>query len=329
MNELQQQRKPINVWVLADNRPGNVNQCLGVAEALGFPYIIKNIVYNAYVMLPNLVRGASLLGVDVQHSDSLSKELPDLVIAAGRRLAPVAQYIKRKSGNRTKLVQLMDPGAPRGGFDLIVVPRHDNASFSQSSMEILGAPNAVSPKDLEIPKKEWESEFAPLPSLRVGVLIGGNASGKPFSQADAKHLSNKVQELLLEHGGGSLLVSTSRRTSDEATSYLQNAFTFPHYFYAWEPEGKNPYKGILAHSDILVVTGDSISMCSECCSTGKPVYIVADRSSVPAKHYRFIESLFEAGCAKLLENSLESWSYTPLNEAQKIADRIRTFVLAQ
>ena len=36
---------------------------------------------------------------------------------------------------------------------------------------------------------------------------------------------------------------------------------------------ENPYFGLLALGRIIVVTSDSISMISEACFTGKPVYV--------------------------------------------------------
>src|SRR5215470_5694534 len=75
------------VWVLADDRTGNVNQCLGAAarEGLGAPF-------------------------------------PELVISAGRRTAPVARNIKRRSLGQAMIVHLMDPGWAHGDFDLVAVP---------------------------------------------------------------------------------------------------------------------------------------------------------------------------------------------------------------
>ena len=34
------------IWALTDDRTGNVNQVLGVAEALNMPFEEKKIVYN-------------------------------------------------------------------------------------------------------------------------------------------------------------------------------------------------------------------------------------------------------------------------------------------
>ena len=56
-----------------------------------------------------------------------------------------------------------------------------------------------------------------------------------------------------------------------------------HYLYDWtwehdsrnimKSELGNPYYAMLRISDFFVVTGDSISILSEVCSTGKPVYV--------------------------------------------------------
>ena len=47
------------IWVLRDERPGTGNQVLGVAEALGRPYLIKDLHYGPMARLPNMLLGAS------------------------------------------------------------------------------------------------------------------------------------------------------------------------------------------------------------------------------------------------------------------------------
>ena len=85
------------VWILADDRAGNVNQLLGIAEALNTPYIRKDIRYNKWVRLPNFLRGASLIGLTAESKINLTAPWPDVVLSAGRRSFPVARWIKRQS----------------------------------------------------------------------------------------------------------------------------------------------------------------------------------------------------------------------------------------
>jgi len=92
------------IWILADDRAGNVNQVLGVAEALGVPFEVKEINYNKHASLSNFIRGASLFGVDIESSSSFDSPWPDLVIGAGRKTAPIARYIKKVSKNKSKIM---------------------------------------------------------------------------------------------------------------------------------------------------------------------------------------------------------------------------------
>ncbi len=57
----------------------------------------------------------------------------------------------------------------------------------------------------------------------------------------------------------------------------------------------------MACSDNIVVTGDSVSMASEACGTGKPVFIFSGENWLKEKHARFIYSLFEHDYACPLE----------------------------
>ena len=55
-------------------------------------------------------------------------------------------------------------------------------------------------------------------------------------------------------------------------------------------DGENPYRNLLACSDVLMVTADSINMVSEACSGDRCVIAIAQNNISP-KHKRFIESI--------------------------------------
>ena len=89
----------------------------------------------------------------------------------------------------------------------------------------------------------------------------------------------------------------------------------------------NPYPGFLSYADAVAVTGDSISLCSEACSTGKPVLIFAPENTTTLKQKTFHQALIKKGIAKYLEDTnldiLKKISYHPLNESQYIAEEIK------
>ena len=55
---------------------------------------------------------------------------------------------------------------------------------------------------------------------------------------------------------------------------MKERLNAPYYFYDWHISHgvDNPFYGFLGLADIVIATGDSISMCSEVRATGKPVY---------------------------------------------------------
>jgi mitochondrial fission protein ELM1 len=274
------------IWTLTDDRPGNRSQALGLAEALAMPFVQKEIRYNAFGRLPNLVRGASLLGVDRTKSDPLHTPWPDVIIAAGRRTVPVARFIKKQSGGKAKLVQLMWPGAPLSGIDLIITPKHDGITTAPCPLiTTTGAIHRVNSQTIANALGVWESRFATLPSPRIAVLIGGTTSKGAFTLEHAGQLLQHLNAMAAE-SGGSLLITTSRRTPDAAIDLLKAGIAAPHYFHDWREAGENPYFGLLAHADRIVVTGDSMSMCSEAAV----------------------------------------WSYAPLNESERVGGEVRGLV---
>ena len=94
--------------------------------------------------------------------------------------------------------------------------------------------------------------------------------------------------------GGSILITDSRRTGNEAQeAIMQELSDIPTYSYLWDKDmGQNPYLGYLGCADDLIVTGDSVSMCCEACGTGKQVQIYSGSGWLDAKHRRFLNKLF-------------------------------------
>lgn len=312
-------KKPV-IWVLADDRAGNSNQAIGVAERLGTDFEIKTIRYNKSGRLHNLIRGRSLLGVDLANSSPLSAPWPDIVIGAGRKTAPISRFIKKQSGGKTHLVHLMLPGFPDGDFDLIFTPKHDNIKNNDKYISSIGAPNRITPGILAQHKAKWEEKFAHLPSSKIALLIGGNTKKGEFTAAHARDLISKISAFI---EGKGLLITNSRRTSEEVTQILKDEIKNPAYFHDVRSGGENPYFGYLANADLIITSGDSISMCSESCSTGKPVYIYAPENITPQKHQNFHKNLYETGYASPLTGIWQEHNYTPLDDAGFIAGIIK------
>jgi uncharacterized protein len=310
----------LTVWALADERAGNRSQVLGVSEALGLPFTIKEIRYGRLARLPNAVLGASLAGLTAESRAALSAPWPDVAIAAGRRAAPVLRAIRRRAGGRAFVVQLMDPGGRRGNLDLIAVPAHDGVAQAPNIISTVGSPHRVTAERLAAARAEWLPRFQHLSSPRIALMVGGPTRRRGFTSEMARTLARTASQLAAD-AGGSLLVSTSRRTGDAAGDLIA-AITVPHHAYRYRDSGENPYLGYLAVADAVIVTGDSASMCTEACATEAPVYIYAPPGFVTDKHRRLHQSLVDHGCARPLGPHVESWRHSAVNSAGTVAGEI-------
>lgn len=312
-----------NVWILADNRMGNVNQLLGIAEELQMPFERKDISYNGWVKLPNLLRGATLLGLNKESKARLQAPWPAVVLSAGRRSFPVARWIKKMSGGKTKIVHMMNPGS--AGFneaDLIVLPVHDQyKGHGANVMQVSGAPHCITAGRLASERAYWAKTFEPYLEPRLSLIVGGATKNKPFTE----EMANELVQGVLALKPASVLLTTSRRTPAAVIEVLKERLPKNTFFYQFGDKSENPYFGLLAWADVLVVTGDSISMCSECCATTAPVYIFAPDEMMSEKHKRFHADLFQNGYASKLGGIVtqkpKGGGYNP---AKKIAHRIKT-----
>ena len=309
------------VWVLADDRPGNVVQALGVAEALGEPFRVQEIRYDRWGHVHNAFRGAGLMGVAMESRSILTPPWPDLVIAAGRRTAPVARWIKSRSACR--LVQLMDPGWPgRGDFDLIVAPQHDGLPERPNVFHSLGSCHRAFPSVLAAEGRKWADRLSDMPHPYLVVAVGGVTKDRAFGADHGAQLAAGVTALH-EAMGGSILTTTSRRTPEDLADRLARELPQPHHFFRWREGGENPYLGFLSLANAIVVTGDSMNMCSEACANGGPVYIFAPPGLVGGKHARLHATLFAKGFARPLGGDNTPWTHPPLNAAEDVAREIR------
>ena len=262
----------LRVWVLLGSRAGDNAQLLRLAEALGWPFEAKRIRYNPLDCCPNLLLGASKITVDTRRSDPLAPPWPDLVIGASRRAAPLARWIKKRSGGRSRLVHLLHAQAPLHYFDLVVTTPQYRLPERSNVLHNLLPLNAARPEVLESSGTQWRGRLAHLPRPWIAVLVGGNSSSYRLDPSTAKQLGQLASGTARDTGG-SILISTSPRTPPDAADALLAAVQGPAYVYRWQPTNadENAYPTYLALADRFIVTADSASMLAEACSTGRPV----------------------------------------------------------
>ena len=292
---------------------GTENQCIGVVEALNITPEIRQIgLHQPWKFL------SPWLGFERKctFTESLTPPWPDLLIAAGRKSVAAARYIKKKSGGKTFTVQLQDPKTSPSQFDMVAVPFHDPMR-GDNVIVTHGAPNRLSTDKLQQAQAAFTPQFSSLKQPRIAVLIGGNSRTHKLTPDIMRKLVEQLKSL-----NASLMITASRRTGEECLQILQDGLKDSDA-YIWNGQGQNPYFGMLAWADHILVTADSVSMLSDAGTTGKPVHMIPLEGSSP-RFDKFHAHLQEIGVMRPFNSgNLESWSYEPLNDARMIANAIK------
>ncbi len=317
------------VWVLCDKRAGNVSQALGLADQLGYEYRIIDLSYNLLAVLPNIILGPNLYSLDVKSRFKLKNPpyFPVMAIAAGRRAALALLYIKKASQNKTKIIQIMNPEIDHKKFDFIILPRHDSIkNVTPNMLQTIGSLGRINDRAIEFEKERFAQWFADIKKPKIALFVGGNSKNTVFDAKSAFKLAKQMSKIA-NNMQSKLLVLNSRRTSNKLTKALKSGLSGDFKFFDFHQikENENPYLAIVGYSDFFVVTGDSVSMISEVCSAGKPIYIFDEKNISNAKHRKFHQDLFAESYAKKLDENayqLENFSSKKLSETKRIAEII-------
>ena len=306
------------VWILTDGKAGHANQCLGLAGALGVKPEIKRITptFPWSKLPPQLWQNA--IGVSDPDGNLLTPPWPDILIAAGRQTVAPALAIKSANSNRTFCVQVQDPVARRRRFDVIIAPLHDRLS-GDNVVKTVGALTGITRPKLDEAAAGLSATLAPLPRPLISVLIGGSNKQYRMTKKSMTELAHGLRRLSIDDGAG-LAITTSRRTNNQNEAHLRLALCGLDNW-IWDGQGDNPYLGLLALADAIVVTADSVSMVSEACTTGKPVF-VASLEGGSGKFDVFHDHLRSSGITRPFNGAFETWSYDALRDTEMVADEV-------
>jgi mitochondrial fission protein ELM1 len=273
-------------WIVTDGAAGNERQARALAQAMQIQaQTLRTGLRGPWAWFAPRLAAGLRIGVEADLRRRLHEPWPALAIGCGRDGAALTRWLRTASGGKTFVVQILDPRIDPKHFDLVVAPRHD-ALEGANVIQSLGALNPVD--------DGWLAEglahfpmLAQLPQPRTAVLIGGPRRGLDMDGAWFESFLAHVNALAARDGG-SLLVSTSRRTPNAWRRISRERLRADCvHFWNGPEDGDNPYHGYLAAADRIVVTPDSVNMLSESCATGKPAFSLlpdSARGKLPGLH---------------------------------------------
>ncbi len=306
-------------WVLTEGIAGTENQCRGIAEAMGEAPVVKRVTPALPWRNVPASWFAPPLDALAKGSDPLEPPWPVLLIAGGRKAVGLALRLRRAARCFTVFIQ--DPRIAPSRFDLVVAPRHDGLR-GPNVVATRTALHRVTPARLAEARRHFAPRLDGLRRPLVAVLIGGTSRRHRFEPPDAAALGRKLAAMAAE-AGASLAVTASRRTAPASMEALVRALAdVPAQI--WRGAGENPYFGYLASADAIIVTGDSVSMTSEACAAGKPVYVASMPGRSSKRIDRFFRGLTEDRLVAPFTGRIDHWApRPPLDETAAAAAIVR------
>jgi mitochondrial fission protein ELM1 len=263
------------VWLVLGEKRGDNAQMMNLAAAIGWGCEAKKIfVKPEWVLRKPKVR-PRIDHIDLARSDSLEAPWPDLVITAGRRPSCVGLWIKQASAGKSQLVMIGKPRRMLDSVDLIVVATHyvlnpaPNVAYHELPLMHVDSDALANAISL------WRSRLDELPRPLTALMVGGPTGGLRFDLESARDLLEKTLESVGE-SGGSLYITTSRRTPDEVVEIFRRECNDTVRLFEFDSEAlpsENPYHALLGLADRFIVTTDSASMMVEVARLGRPLSI--------------------------------------------------------
>ncbi len=259
--------------MIVGDRLGDNAQVENLVAALGMPCERRYVRVKAPWIKGKPKVTPSLHHLDLENSDPLAPPWPDVVITVGRRLSMVALWIRRQSGNRTKLVLVGKPSGSSDPFSLIITSAEVQIAPTPNVMRISLPLLKVDEERIRSATAEWRDRLSDLPRPLIGILVGGPTNPFVFNRQVREGLIESARQVI-ERDGGTPYVTTSPRTPASVVNALREGLPAGARFFEWKrgAEG-NPYQALLGLADGFIVTGDSISMMVEVVKLRKPLAI--------------------------------------------------------
>ena len=274
--------------IYAEPFAGLLSQALGLAEAAGLaPDVVDLVARFPFSALPAALWPSPLAAVGLK-PPHLDPGDTGLALTVGGVGGAVGAALRRRG---TQIVQIQNPRMALGRFDLVIANAHDEIG-GPNVITVRTALHRASQARLREAREIWLPRFAHLPRPLVAVLVGGSNGRYRLGAGEGEALAGDLSGIMRRDKAG-LLVSPSRRTAPVVREALVRRLA-PMGAWIWDMAGENPYFGMLACADMIVVTIDSVSMISEAVATHAPVLL----AELPGRSRRgelFLRAMKEAG----------------------------------
>ncbi len=231
----------------------------------------------------------------------------DFIISTGSSIAAV-NYLLSKEHDAKSIIVLKPGILSLKRFNLVLMPSHDGVTkrWPENVVVTHGAPNLIMDSYLREQMEGLFKRYSRLKSgdnLSIGILLGGDTKDFVLTEQRIRVMLHQVMEIA-EEAQADILLTTSRRTSAKIENLVMRELKKYNRCKFLIIANREPVPeavgGILGLCDVVIVSGDSISMISEAASSGKKVIVFpVDHNKgldfAKTKHGRFLDKLNSEG----------------------------------
>ena len=301
--------------LLTEGMHGMISQVEGLAKALDLDFIHEKIELNSFWKLfPPKVTPIR----DFVFTNKINNKF-DVVISCGRKSVIPSIFLKKKFKNKILNIHIQQPKVSLNNFDFIVAPEHDGLVGS-NVFNSKGAIHYITNDELDKNESYLKDKIDNKKKI-VTLVVGGPTKHYDYNLKTIDEIFKKIKNTFLSNNY-QLIFIPSMRTPLFIIEKAKDFFSNDQIII--QDVDKKAYLSALKISDHIVVTCDSTSMISEAAITGKPIYIAQMPAVKNDQRFKSFFNLFESlNIIKPLNNSVENWTYTKLNETKKIAEQLK------
>jgi len=301
--------------LLTEGMHGMISQVEGLAKALDLNFIHEKIeLNNFWKLFPPKITPVQ----DFVFKNKINNQF-DVIISCGRKSVIPSIYLKKKFKNKIINIHIQEPKVSLDNFDFVVAPEHDGL-IGKNVLTSKGAVHYLTNNELDENENYLKSKTNTQKKI-VTLILGGPNRYYDYNNQAIDDIFSKIEQNFLKKNY-QLIVIPSMRTPQHIIEKAKNYFDKDQIIVP--NVDKKAYLSSLKISHHIIVTCDSTSMISEAAITGKPIYVAQMPSIKNNQRFKSFFNLFESlNIIKELNNSVESWTYTKLNETNKIAVQIR------
>lgn len=312
------------VWIVVTDKTGHINQCIALTDALGVAPVRLDRI-RGFNLRDRLVTRLLRRLQGLFQSLLVLRRIPQgpiVLVVSGRSSEYAAKLLRRRLADRLYVVSVGIPIRHPDVADMAIINRASTPKWHRRRERFAGS---IALEELLICgalARRFDMPPSPRPQGKrlIAVFVGGEnkhfeLTGDRFTR-EVAHIRGIacLEDVEVE-------IVLSRRTAPRTEEIIRDVFSgTPATIHGRESSDR--YRVLLGNADAFIVTPDSVTMLSEVCLTGKPVYALdlASQSDSSGEGEKLVDEMVEIAVVSRFDGDVDT--FLPrgrLDEATRIA----------